>query len=388
MANVRHLRQTFDFLFKNYINYGKSMARCPKCGKDNPDKQRLCFGCGFDLKEPGGVKFEPRKSEGPTWQEPKPAVSKQSALKVQTAAESQPLGYLEEPRPEKPHPKRWFAVGFLVGAWVIASVFWFLGYLPSLQNQFTKTMSPPYIQIENRNVNLVFNASDGALHQWIIGVDVLEAQIEAGYLRRELIPNLLLPAMENLYENVYLPLAVLAGSSQAEIQEVYSTIENLAAYGVQYITLTDNETGENHLVMDFRPFVVENNFAVVTTDLYHELGRDDEALVYEIWYIVTQLTAYSSEIEETPRYPLETLLGGGGDCEDMAILIASMLKGAPANYTVKFVYMDANNPTNPQEINHALLWVETPSGYKTFVDGTSKGAMSPFTLVDGWYLEV
>ncbi|MDI6819695.1 MAG: hypothetical protein QMC89_02160 [Candidatus Hodarchaeaceae archaeon] len=274
------------------------------------------------------------------------------------------------------------SISFYGGAtWIIRE------YDKALEN-LTKefTILPPYVQIENRNVNIVFKASNGTLHHWTIGVDVLEAQIELGYLRRELIPDLFLPMIEGIYE-AYLPLAVLAGISYTEIQEVYASIENLRSLGIQYINLTDNETGENHLVIDFRPFVI-NNFAEVISNLYHDLGSSDKALVYEIWYIVTQLTTYHSEIKETPRFPLETLIGGGGDCEDLAILIASMLKGVPANYTIKLVYMDADNPTDPKDVNHVIVWVETPSGYKTFVDGTSHTDMCPFTEVIGWYFDV
>ena len=50
--------------------------------------------------------------------------------------------------------------------------------------------------------------------------------------------------------------------------------------------------------------------------------------------------------------------------------------------------MDANNPTDPKDVNHVIVWVETPSGYETFVDGTSKATMNPFAEVAGWYLEV
>jgi len=244
--------------------------------------------------------------------------------------------------------------------------------------------TPPYVKIENRTVHMVFKASDGTLHNWTIGAEVLEAQMKLGFYKREFIPELFLPMMENFY-NALLPLAAFAGVDLADFQK---SLDEVRSLGVQYVNLRDNETGEIHRVIDFRPFIVENTWTIVIPDLYHELGNDDEAFVYEVWYIVTQLTTYSPEVEETPRFPLETMIGGGGDCEDMAILITSMLKAAPADYVVKLVYMDADNPTDAKDVNHVVVWVETPSGYKTFVDGTSHTEMSPFTLVDGWYLEV
>jgi len=202
---------------------------------------------------------------------------------------------------------------------------------------------PPYTRIENRTVYFVFKTSDQTLHYWSVSIETLENTIVQGNRYRE---------------------------------------------SMQYVNLSDNETGENYRVVDLRPFIVENNFSIVILDLYHELGNNDEALVHEVWYVVTQLTMYHSQIMETPRFPLETFIGGGGDCEDMAILIASMLKAAPADYVVKLVYMDADNPTDAQGVNHATVWVETPSGYKTFVEGTSHTEMCPFTQVDGWYFEV
>ncbi|MEM3389433.1 MAG: hypothetical protein QXQ64_02505 [Candidatus Bathyarchaeia archaeon] len=202
----------------------------------------------------------------------------------------------------------------------------------------------PYILISNRTVEIAFRLSNGSISAWTIGVDTFEAQIISGWYQR--------------------------------------------AYNLSYITLTSSKTGEKFRVIDFRPFVLKENFVKVMSNLYRSLGNDDVAFVREVWFIVTQLTAYSSENKETPRYPLETLVGGGGDCEDMAILIASMLKAAPVNYNVSLVYMDSSNPLNPVNINHVLVWVETPSGYKTFVDGTSKTTMSPFKEVSGWYLEV
>jgi len=216
--------------------------------------------------------------------------------------------------------------------------------LENLEKALEGARLPPYVVIENRNAYMVFKASDGTLHNWTIGADALEAQILYGWYKR--------------------------------------------SFDLEYLNLTDNKTGEVHRVVDFRPFVVENNFENVMRDLYHELGDNDEKFIYEVWYTVTQLTTYCSETKETPRFPLETMIGGGGDCEDMAILIASMLKAAPAKYRVELVYMDADNPTDPKEVNHVLVWVETPSGYKTFVDGTSKTDMCPFREIDGWYLEV
>ena len=257
--------------------------------------------------------------------------------------------------------------------------------------------TPPYVQIENRTVYAVFKASDETLHRWSVPLESLEASVELGHYKRELIPETFVPMLEDLYDWYYevcisiQTLYAYYGQTidfASELSDFQDIIENWRSEGIQYITLRENETGETHYVMDFRPFIMEKGFSTVISDLYYELNNNDEAFVYEIWYIVTQLTTYHSEIEETPRFPLETMIGGGGDCEDLAILIASMLKAAPANYVVELVYMDSDNPTTPENINHVTVWVETPSGHKTFVDGTSHTKMCPFERVVGWYFEV
>lgn len=201
---------------------------------------------------------------------------------------------------------------------------------------------PPYVVIENRTVNIFFKTSHGSLHAWSVPLETLELTIIRGY-----------------YERLKL----------------------------QYKTLKNDKTGEFYRVADVSRFIDDRSFSKVMPELYRDLGSD-EAFIYEVWYIATQLTVYHPELEEIPRFPLETLIGGGGDCEDIAILIASMLKAAKANYVVKIVYMDSDSPSEPKDVDHTIVWVETPSGYKTFVDGTSKESINPFTEVSGWYLEV
>jgi transglutaminase-like putative cysteine protease len=109
--------------------------------------------------------------------------------------------------------------------------------------------------------------------------------------------------------------------------------------------------------------------------------------VREVWHIVAQLTTYSEEIEETPRYPLETFLAGGGDCEDTAILLASMIRAAPVDWVVDLVYMDIDNPQDPQDVNHVMVHVDT--GQRRYlIETVGDEEMEPFDDVIGWYLRV
>ena len=153
----------------------------------------------------------------------------------------------------------------------------------------------------------------------------------------------------------------------------------------QYLELYNQETGETYRVIDFRPYVQSGAFQKVIPPLYEEIG-DPEKFIYEIWYITTRLTIYTAEITETPRWPLETLTEAGGDCEDLAILAASMLKAAPVNYTVKLVYMDIDNPANPQTVNHVTLYVKY-GDYEVVIECTQPYEMTPYEKVRGWFFE-
>ncbi len=137
---------------------------------------------------------------------------------------------------------------------------------------------------------------------------------------------------------------------------------------------------------DFRPFVDPRPFEGVMKQLYAE-STDDDAFIREVWHIIGQLSTYSYEIEETPRYPLETLLAGGGDCEDTGILLSSMIRAARDDWPINLVYMDAQNPEKPEAVNHLIVHVDTGSR-QYLIETTSNVIMEPFTNVEGWYLAV
>jgi len=210
----------------------------------------------------------------------------------------------------------------------------------------SEAIVPPYICTSGRNVQIAFRRTDQSVEQWEVPFESFERSIERGMDSRE---NLLfeLGAMTELHNTT---------------------------------------TGEDYYVWDFGAFVDPDPFRQVMYDLYTELG-DDDAFVREVWHIVAQLTTYSEEIEETPRYPLETFLAGGGDCEDTAILLASMIEAAPVNWAVDLVYMDIDHPQDPQDVNHVIVYVDT--GQEQYlIETTADEEMEPFDDVVGWYLEV
>lgn len=121
-------------------------------------------------------------------------------------------------------------------------------------------------------------------------------------------------------------------------------------------------------------------------------GNTDREFVEEVFNFMKQLTMYHSDVgEDYPKWPLETLAEGAGDCEDFAILAASLLKAGDeyAGYGMSFqmVYMDAYNPTDPQEVNHVCLYITYSDGSTQFFDATSD-VISPWAYVVGWYFNI
>ena len=112
-------------------------------------------------------------------------------------------------------------------------------------------------------------------------------------------------------------------------------------------------------VGDFSKYV-KTSFKEVIDQVYKNSDGDSD-FIYEVWYITSQLTVYSEDIGEDPRYALETLTRGGGDCEDTAILVADMLKSSSHSkyWKVQLVYFDSDNLLDPLTINHVAVSVNT-----------------------------
>lgn len=209
-----------------------------------------------------------------------------------------------------------------------------------------ESIAPPYIYIHARQVSLAFHKSDSSLIQWDAPFDELERSIERGFLARN---------------------------------ELSNEISNLS--------LRNNSTGETYQVVDFRPFVDSAPFKEVMPSLYQSSSNDAQFL-YEVWNIIGQLSQYTAEIGETPRFPLETLLAGGGDCEDTSILFASLVQAAGTPWSVELVHMDLDYPDRPQSVNHIIVSVDT--GNEQFlVETTSSQMMEPYPNgVNGWWFPI
>ncbi len=225
-----------------------------------------------------------------------------------------------------------------------------------LQSALEGAIVPPYIMMNGRKANFAYHTLDNKVEYWSLDVETLESNTLAGTFMR----NLQISDLSRLG---------------------LSTLAQRFINGSKYVNL-----GGKFTRIDLRPYIIKENFQTPASTFYSR-HADDESRIEEAWNMVTQLCSYVGELKETPRLPLETLLFGGGDCEDVAILTASILKAMSSNWTVELVYMDSDNPASYKTINHVSVFVDSGT-YKTFVESTQKVVMSPYESVDGFYINV
>ncbi|MEP0825492.1 MAG: hypothetical protein HRF40_08405 [Nitrososphaera sp.] len=208
------------------------------------------------------------------------------------------------------------------------------------ESALSTSATPPYTLIEGREIKWVFMDSRGNMYSWNMPIDSYRELIE------------------------------------------YPEPE-------EYLTLQLDD-GSIARVRDHTQFVDSNSFSEVIDQVYDNAGSDYQFL-YELWYITSELTTYSTDIAEEPRWALETFTEAGGDCEDLTILLASMLKSSShtRDWEIKMVYMDSDYPQNPRDVNHVILYVET-GDFSTFVESTAKydGLGAWTESITGWYYEL
>ncbi|NIP62173.1 MAG: hypothetical protein GWN01_16025 [Nitrosopumilaceae archaeon] len=155
-----------------------------------------------------------------------------------------------------------------------------------------------------------------------------------------------------------------------------------------YFELPNGETAK---VLDHTKFV-GTSFEKVIDEVYAN-SEDDSDFIYQVWFIVSQLTTYSYDIGDDPRYALETLSRGGGDCEDTAILIADMLKSSShtMDWKIQLVYFDSDNIHRPKNVNHVAVSIDT-GDFNTIIESTAKTGAAANTWnekeIFGWWFKV
>jgi hypothetical protein len=201
--------------------------------------------------------------------------------------------------------------------------------------ELEQSLAAPYTSISGREVTWAWKDMDGKLHKWRLPIDGYRSWIE-----------------------------------KPKPQE----------------TLSLERGDRTYTIVDFRPYVRTDGFSKVVPNFYRE-SADEMVFAREMFNMVSQLTVYSEDIGEVARWPVETLTEAGGDCEDLAILFASLLKAAPYPYKLSLVYMDSDNPTNPQRPNHVIVRVEA-ADWRVFVEVTSAQGWGYYQRVVGWYYKL
>ena len=216
-------------------------------------------------------------------------------------------------------------------------------------------------------------------------------------------------SLKTLYDRQKSDLGHYASKPQVEItnQEVHlrlfdskgneynwsMPIETYEAYveyspRYEYLYLYNENTDEDYSVIDYRPFVQES-FGETIDDIYHNSDSNSD-FIWEVWYIVSQLTVYSEDIGDDPRYATETLTRGGGDCEDLVILILDMIKSSShtRNWDLEMWYIDADNPTRPLDLNHVIAIIDDGQ-YSHFIEATAGPDWEYYPDgVNGWGYDV
>ena len=173
----------------------------------------------------------------------------------------------------------------------------------------------------------------------------------------------------------------------------YSSLESAIENGMNLRRRINEEnwstvtvyTGYNDplLIRDFSDFVTPNTFSSAVTPLYRNSSSSYD-FIYRMWHMVGQLESYSNNDLKTPHYAMETLLAGGGDSEDLAILLASLIRAAPVNWRVDLVYIDTDSINNPQTPDHIAVYISTGQG-TYIVDPTNNRELQPYhNGVTGW----
>jgi predicted nuclease with TOPRIM domain len=199
-------------------------------------------------------------------------------------------------------------------------------------------ITTPYIAIHDGQVTLGIKLPDGSLHTWTKDVSELEQAITTG---------------ANIRANP------------------------------SYVYLDVN--GNKVVATNYSPYIDSEPFKDFIPALYASSSSDSE-FIQNVRKIISQLSVHNTEGNQIPHLPLETFLKGGGDSEDLSILLASMLMAAPADWDVRLVFMDIDHPQNAQTINHMIVYVDTGEE-KLLLEPTNPDAFWTFDT-QGWSLDV
>ena len=157
----------------------------------------------------------------------------------------------------------------------------------------------------------------------------------------------------------------------------------------EHLSLTVNEKTITTVNLD--GFVKGYTFDCCIDQLY-ENSESNEDFIWEVWNIVSQMTIYDEDLdlESEGRFAIETVHRGGGDCEDLVILIAELLKSSShtKDWTIQYVFMDSKNIKNPKTVDHIALHVN--DGVESYyIESTIDADLDYYPDgITGWYFDV
>jgi len=286
--------------------------------------------------------------------------------------------------------------------------------LDATKKEYSGAYKAPYVVMRGRTATAVFKKINGDIITWEWPASAFEDSFTLSYKKKTLIPDTFVPLVQSIcttsnsnlygtytaYFNLceYLCVNLNSCSCRTTVQSYYNSyvsetakcdqsVQTIADQGIHYKDLTF-PNGTKARTIDYTEFVEKDVFKNVINTIY-DPSKTDRENIEEIFNVNSQLTTYSSQLGGVPRYSLETLSEGGGDCGAKAVLVASLLKAVPKNWKVQLVYMDIDNPTNPQTVNHAVVFVDTGT-YSTFIETTAEsGGLDKWTQqINGWYFDV
>ena len=148
--------------------------------------------------------------------------------------------------------------------------------------------------------------------------------------------------------------------------------------------------GKTFNMIQYDQFVV-GGFTDVIDEIYHNSESSGD-FIWEVWWIVSQMTVYREDMDERSegRFALETFTRQGGDCEDLAILIADMLASSryTSDWTIQLVLMDSDSPTDPRKVNHMIVYVNDGNN-DYYIEATGDPSWNWYPEgVSGWWYDV
>ncbi|MFB6075938.1 MAG: hypothetical protein ABEK17_02235, partial [Candidatus Aenigmatarchaeota archaeon] len=231
----------------------------------------------------------------------------------------------------------------------------------SLKSNTEDVIFSPYVVVKNRTLHISYETEKGNIVSEI-DVDKLEEFIITGNLLR----NLEKEGFEQINSKYGIGIDSILNKFEGN-----SKYKNFSDIGRYY---------------QIKPFITTEGLSSITNHIENNYQTNEEK-IKAVWKIVNKTTTKTSDLKESPRFPLETLFLGGGDCEDMAFLMASILKPMSNNWDINVVLMDQDNPQNPQKLNHAVVYVDT-GDYSTFIETLHSQKMNPYGRIEGFYVEI